>query len=100
MLGVFKNAKFWIGVGCFAGGVFATSKAARKLVVKGMATGMKTKDTIVAGWNNVKEEAGDLYDEAKEEAAALADDENTEITPVQSAAVKISRGKTSAKAKK
>ena len=40
MLGILKSGKFWIGVGCFAGGVFATSKVARKIAVKGMAAGI------------------------------------------------------------
>ena len=86
MLGVFKNPKFWIGVGCFAGGLFVTSKVARKIAVKGIAAGMKTKDGIVAGWNNIKEEAEDIYEEAKEEVASEADDEALEPAPVQTAA--------------
>ena len=74
MIGIFKNAKFWIGVGCFAGGVFATTKLARKIAVKGVAAGLQVKDNIKAGWENVKEEANDLYEDAKEEAAAEADE--------------------------
>ena len=74
MVSIFKNAKFWIGVGCFAGGVFATTKLARKIAVKGMAAGLQVKDNIKAGWENVKEEAGDLYEDAKEEAAAEANE--------------------------
>ena len=84
MIGLFKNAKFWIGVGCFAGGLFATSKCARKIAVKGLATGMQVKDNIKTGWENVKEEATDLYEEAKEEVASKADDaEVVEAEPVQ-----------------
>ncbi len=74
MLNILKNPKLWIGVGCFAGGLFVTSKCARKIVVKGMAAGMQTRDNIKAGWENVKEEANDIYEEAKEEVASKADD--------------------------
>ncbi len=74
MVNIFKSPKFWIGIGCFAGGLFATSKCARKIAVKGMSAGMQVKDNIVTGWENVKEEATDLYEEAKEEAASKADD--------------------------
>ena len=69
MVSIFKNAKFWIAVGGIATGMFATSKCARKLAVKGIAAGMKTRDDIKTGWENIKEEATDLYEEAKEEAA-------------------------------
>lgn len=69
MLSIFKNAKFWIGVGGVAVGAFATSKCARKLAVKGMACGMQTRDNIKAGWESIKEEANDIYEEAKQEAA-------------------------------
>ncbi len=100
MLGIFKSGKFWIGVGCFAGGVFAGSKAARKIAVKGMAAGMKAKDNVVAGWNNIKEEATDIYEEAKEEAASQADDETEEIAPVKVSRQKAVKGKTTKRAKK
>lgn len=69
MVGIFKSAKFWIAVGGIATGMFATSKCARKIAVKSLACGMQTRDNIRAGWNNIKEEANDLYEEAKEEAA-------------------------------
>ena len=90
MLGIFKSAKFWIGVGAFAGGLFATSKCARKLAVKSVAAGLQTKDNLVAGWENIKEEANDLYEEAKEEAASKADDkvEELEAKPVKKRAAK------------
>ena len=82
MVGFLKSAKFWIGVGCFAGGLFATSKCARKVAVKGMAAGMQVKDNIKTGWENVKEEAADIYEEAKEEIAAQADDaEPVQVKP-------------------
>ena len=70
MVNIFKSAKFWIGVGGVAAGIFATSKCARKIAVKSMAAGMQTRDNIKAGWESIKEEAEDLYEEAKEEAAA------------------------------
>lgn len=89
MLGIFKNAKFWIGVGAFAGGLFVTSKCARKIAVKSMAVGMQTRDNIKAGWENVKEEANDIYEEAKEEVAANAD--GTSIIKVQPVAKKASK---------
>ena len=79
MISIFKSAKFWIGVGCFAGGLFATSKCARKIAVKGMAAGMQVKDNIRTGWDNIKEEANDLYEEAKEEIAAKSDETEEEI---------------------
>ncbi len=89
MIGIFKNAKFWIGVGCFAGGLFATSKCARKIAVKSMAAGMQVKDNIKTGWENVKEEAADLYEDAKEEAAAMADGSlGEEIAPAPKKAAK------------
>ena len=75
MAGIFKNAKFWIAVGGVATGMFATSKCARKLAVKGIACGMQTRDNIKAGWDSIKEEANDIYEEAKEEAAARSCDE-------------------------
>ena len=68
MLNIFKNAKFWIGVGGLATGLFVTSKCARKIAVKGLACGMQTRDNIKAGWENIKEEANDIYEEAKQEA--------------------------------
>lgn len=86
MINIFKNAKFWIGVGCFAGGLFATSKCARKIAVRGMAAGMQARDNIRAGWENVKEEANDLYEEAKEEIAAKADVVEAEPLPEEMAA--------------
>ena len=89
MLGIFKNAKFWIGVGAFAGGLFVTSKCARKIAVKGMAAGMQTRDNIKAGWDNVKEEANDIYEEAKEEVAAKAD--GTAVIKAQPVARKASK---------
>jgi len=73
MLGLFRSGKFWIGAGLFALGIFASSKTARDMVVKGMAAGMKAKDNIAAGWSNIKEDARDIYEEAKEEAASQAD---------------------------
>ncbi|MBR3309060.1 MAG: hypothetical protein IKG00_04090 [Lachnospiraceae bacterium] len=100
MLGVFKSGKFWIGVGCFAGGLFATSKVARKIAVKGMAAGMKAKDNVVVGWNNIKEEAGDIYEEAKEEAASKADNGAEELAPVKLSRPKAVKGKTTKKSKK
>ena len=80
MLNILKNPKLWIGIGCFAGGLFATSKCARKIAVKGMAAGMQTRDNIKAGWQNVKDEANDIYEEAKEEVASKADD-TEEVRP-------------------
>ena len=87
MVNIFKSAKFWIGVGCFAGGLFATSKCARKIAVKSMAAGLQVKDNIKSGWDNVKEEANDIYEEAKEEAASQADDDvEIEAAPAVKAA--------------
>ena len=87
MVNIFKSAKFWIGVGCFAGGLFATSKCARKIAVKSMAAGLQVKDNIKSGWDNVKEEANDIYEEAKEEAASQADDDvELEAAPAVKAA--------------
>ena len=100
MLEIFKSGKFWIGVGCFAGGIFAGSKAARKIAVKGMAAGMKAKDNVVAGWNNIKEEATDIYEEAKEEAASGADNDAEATAPVKASQPKTVKGKTTKKSKK
>lgn len=70
MLNIFKSAKFWIGVGGVAAGIFASSKCARKIAVKSIACGMQTRDNIKAGWDSIKEEANDIYEEAKQESAA------------------------------
>lgn len=88
MFNIFKNAGFWIGIGGFAAGMFVTSKCARKIAVKSMAAGMKARDGVKTGWDNIKEEASDIYEEAKEEAAAKADDDIEEAAPAEVKAAK------------
>lgn len=65
MANILKDGRFWIGVGGLAVGLFACSKPARKLAVNTVACGMSTKDKITEGWANIKEEAADIYEEAK-----------------------------------
>ena len=71
---ILKDARLWIGLGGVAVGLFASSKAARKLAVKTVACGMKTKDRVNEGWTNIKEEATDIYEEAKAQNAPADED--------------------------
>jgi hypothetical protein len=56
--------------GAFAvivGGAFVKSKTAHKLAVKGVAGGMRLKDDALRTFETIREEAQDVYEEAKRE---------------------------------
>ena len=48
--------------------VVASSKKTRELAVKGLAKGMRVSDRVKENMNNLKEDAQDLYAEAKMES--------------------------------
>ena len=73
MSNLLKNAKFWIFIGGTAAGLFARSKADRKACVNGLAAGMQLKDNVAAELQNIKEEAQDIYEDAKRKAAGEGD---------------------------
>lgn len=75
MTNPFKSAKFWLFVGGTAAGLFAKSKTARKACVNGLAAGMQLKDNVSAGLQNIKEEAQDIYEDAKRKAAGDEEDQ-------------------------
>ena len=64
-----KSTKFWLFVGGAAAGLFARSKTARRACVNGIAAGLQMKDQMAAGLQNMKEEAQDIYEDAKRKAA-------------------------------
>ena len=74
----YKNAKFWLFVGGTAAGLFAKSKAARKLCVNTIAAGMQARDCAAEGLENLKEEAQDIYEDAKRKASACDETEEAE----------------------
>ena len=69
MSNLLKNWKFWCFVGGVATGVFSRSKTARKACVNGLAKGMLLKDSASEALQNMKDEAQDIYEEAKSKAA-------------------------------
>ena len=73
MSNLLKSAKFWLFVGGAAAGLFARSKTARKVCVNSIAAGMQARDSVAAGVQNLKEEAQDIYEDAKRKAAGEGD---------------------------
>ena len=69
MSSMMKNWKFWCFAGGVAAGIFARSKTARKACVNGMAKVMLLKDSAAEVLQNLKDEAQDIYEEAKAKAA-------------------------------
>ena len=70
MSSIVKNWKLWCFMGGVAAGIFARSKTARKACVNGIAKGMLLKDSAAEALQNIKDEAQDIYEEAKAKAAA------------------------------
>ncbi|MCD7951256.1 MAG: DUF6110 family protein [Erysipelotrichaceae bacterium] len=68
-MSLLTNKKVW----AFVGGVvttvatqnFVKSKTARDLAVKGLANGMRIKDEASESFETIKEDAKDIYYEAK-----------------------------------
>lgn len=60
---------FWLFVGGTAAGLFVRTKACRKLAVNAVASGMMAKDCVNEGIENIKEEANDIYEDAKKKKA-------------------------------
>ena len=67
---MFENKKLWMYIGGAVAGMFVKSKTARKIAVKGVACGMQTKDAVSAEIQSMKEDATDIYEEAKAKVAA------------------------------
>lgn len=66
---IFKSKALWTFVGGMAtalvGAKFAKSDKARELAVHSMASTMKMKDDAMATFESLKEDAQDIYHEAK-----------------------------------
>ncbi|MDR3119749.1 MAG: DUF6110 family protein [Clostridiales bacterium] len=60
------------------GGAFVKSKAAHKLAVKGVVGSLRLKDDAVRKFETIREEAQDVYEEAKREADSCKCDANTD----------------------
>lgn len=71
---MFENKKLWAFIGGAAAGLFLRGKTARKIAVNGIACGMQTRDKINAEIQSVKEDAADIYEEAKEKAGSEEDE--------------------------
>lgn len=69
MSSIVKNWKLWCFAGGVAAGIFARSKTARKACVNGIAKGMLLKDSAAEVLQNIRDEAQDIYEEAREKAA-------------------------------
>ena len=67
---IFTRPGFWVFVSGLATGLFVKSKACRKVCVNTMAAGMIAKDKSAEGAANLKDEAMDIYEEAKTKKAA------------------------------
>lgn len=65
-----KKALFFVGGAAAAliGSKCLKSETARNLCVKGLAAGMRMKDEALEKFNNIKEEAADIYHDAKKKA--------------------------------
>lgn len=68
------SKKAWVFVGGIAAGLLlppiVKSRAARRAAVCVTAKGMRLKDDAVAAYNTIKEDAQDVYAEAKEQAGS------------------------------
>lgn len=59
---------FGIGaVTALAAAAFSSSKSAHRLAVRGVAGGLKLKDDILQKVETIREEAADIYEEARRE---------------------------------
>ena len=70
------------GVGAVAGAAVLkaiASPQARQLVVSGIAKGILAKDAIMEEVTNIREDAEDIYNEAKNEAKMTCDAEVVEV---------------------
>ena len=67
---VTKKALFFLGGAAAAiiGSKALKSETSRKLCVKGLAAGMKLRDDAIETFHNIKEEAADIYHDAKKKA--------------------------------
>ena len=68
-----KYAKGWIYLAGAVTGVFLTTKAARKAAVNTIAGGMLAKDKINEGIANLKDDANDIYEDAKRKRAEMTE---------------------------
>ena len=68
MKGMFGSAKFWMFVGGTAAGIFLKSRSSRKVAVHALAGGMIARDKVMEGVTNIREDAMDLYEDAKRKA--------------------------------
>lgn len=77
--GFLKNSKFLFFIGGLAAGTIGVkalkSKSAKKLAVAALAKGMEVQDSAKATFATIKEDAQDLYAEAKTQAAQDAQPE-------------------------
>ncbi|MDR1604280.1 MAG: DUF6110 family protein [Gracilibacteraceae bacterium] len=66
------------GAATILGGKLLKSRQARQAAVQVMAGGLKLQDSIMTAFESIKEEAQDIYAEAKQSAAAEAWDEDAD----------------------
>lgn len=78
----YKNKKMWTFVGGMATAVIGSkvlkAPCTREACVKGIAAGMKLKNDAAATIQNIKEDAQDICNDAREKAAAAEDNEGAE----------------------
>ena len=71
-MSIWKNEKFWCVVGGAVGSVIAKkilkAKKTRECAVKGLACGMKFTADAKAAFQDMKDEASDICNDAKKEA--------------------------------
>lgn len=78
----YKNKKLWTFVGgmvtAVAGAKILKAPCTRKACVKGLAAGMKLKSDAAASIQNLKEDAQDICNDAREQATRAEDSEGAE----------------------
>ena len=78
----YKNKKMWTFVGGMATAVIGSkvlkAPGTREACVKGIAAGMKLKNDAAATIQNIKEDAQDICNDAREKAAAAEDNEGAD----------------------
>lgn len=68
MLSGFSVVTFVVGAAAaLAASAFASSKSAHRLAVSGLAEGIRFKDGVIKKVETIREEAVDIYEEARRE---------------------------------